>query len=219
MMQEHGVITVQEMTMKWKINDFIVKIKDSKFCYKSFFMSDPDGKSNEWFACLKIKGTKKIFFALSSERDGDFFATFSILDNTNLKKCEREFCEETKWLRKHFLDLNHLKENAATLLPGGTLSILLEIKIQSSKPQQVLQSSKNGCLSNDLNAAFADMDHTDCVIHCGEDEKMKCHSFMLGARSPVFRAMLSSGFQVRELYRKFRITTELLIGSLQDSFE
>ena len=55
--------------MKWKINDFIVKIQESKFFYQKFFMLDPVGKSIEWFACLKIKGTKKIFFAISMTKE------------------------------------------------------------------------------------------------------------------------------------------------------
>jgi hypothetical protein len=214
--QEQGELTVEETskTMKWKISDFIAKIQNPRaglfFLHLKFCMIETDGKSKNWGAFLRLCKNGEIRFDIVrvDDKHSNCFVTIStsIIDYKNLNKFKREAIGEfdvshrSMVKLKPFLDLNHLKENAATLLPEGALTILLEIKIHSAKPQ-AFQGSKNGSLSSDLNEAYTDMNHTDCVIHCGEDQKFNCHSFMLEARSPVFRAMLSNGFQVRLVYR------------------
>ena len=209
-MKLEGDLLFEEMnkTFHWKITDFLVKIQNTPLMFNNFSMLDD--KNEDFWTYLELY-KEKIKFGLLKIRDrsSDFYvsmSTSSILDNKNQNKFKGETIGELYFSRLsmtklNVLDLNHLKENAATLLPGGALTIHFEMKIHSisSKPQQAFQSHRNSCV-NDLDKAFTNMNHTDCVIHCGEDQKLDCHSFMLEARSPVFKAMLSSGFQVSLLY-------------------
>lgn len=206
-----GDVSVEEniKTFKWKINDFLVRIQNPgvqlQVC-QEFSMLEADGRIKNWVGCVKLYGRTELrFYFFRSDLHNDILVSLKIciLNDKNLKVLKREANGEghessSKGFIRigHFLDFNHLKENAATLLPGGALTILLEFKIHSSKIQRPQNLPRND-LSNDLNNAFTGMNHSDCVIHCGEDQKLDCHAFMLEARSPVFKAMLDSGFQVR----------------------
>jgi hypothetical protein len=203
-MKLEGDLLFEEMnkTFNWKITDFLVKIQNTPLMFNNFSMLDD--KNEDFWTYLKLYKEKIKFGLLKiNDRSSDFYvsmSTSSILDKKYQKKFKGDTIGELDFSRLsmtklNVLDLNHLKENAATLLPGGALTIHFEIKIHSSKPQQAFQSHRNSCV-NDLNEAFINMNNTDCVIHCGEGQKLDCHSFMLEARSPVFKAMLSSGFQV-----------------------
>ena len=206
-----GDVSVEDhsKTFKWKINDFLVKIQNTDVNYLSqkFSMLETDGKIKDWWGRLGLRvgmnDKNEIRFMLVRNKEySDSLGSFniSILNDKNLKKCKREAngISQTRCSVKinHFIDFNLLKENAATLLPGGALTLLLEFKKHTSKIQGSQNLPRNN-LSNDLNEAFTGMKHSDCVIYCGEDQKLVCHSFMLEARSPVFKAMLGSGFQVR----------------------
>jgi hypothetical protein len=201
-----GDVSVEDhsKTFKWKINDFLVQMENISL-YQKFSMLETDGKIKDWWGCLGLRfgmnDKNEIRFMLVRNKEySDNLGSFniSILNDKHLKKCKREAngISQTRCSVKinHFIDFNLLKENAITLLPGGALTLFLEFKKHSLQGSQNLPRNN---LPNDLNEAFTGMNHSDCVIHCGEDQKLVCHSFMLEARSPVFKAMLGSGFQVR----------------------
>ena len=82
-----------------------------------------------------------------------------------------------------FMEINVLKNNQASLLPGGTLTIWLEV----IKPGP---ESAVSCLSGDLENCFENPEFTDCLIETSTS-KLKVHKFILASRSPVFKVGFS----------------------------
>ena len=77
------------------------------------------------------------------------------------------------------IKVDYLQNNPASLLPGGTLTICLKV----IKPRR---DSALFCLSEDLQICMDDPQFSDCEI-VTSDLTIKCHKFMLGARSCVFK--------------------------------
>ena len=71
------------------------------------------------------------------------------------------------WGYSSFIDIDYLKNNQVRLLPGGTLTICLEV----IKPGP--QSSVS-CLAKDLEDIMNDREFADCEIQTSEGT-IKCH--------------------------------------------
>ena len=80
------------------------------------------------------------------------------------------------------------------------------------EPRSVKSDLKQQFLRDPDNPAFADM-----TLECG-DVELKCHSFMLAARSPVFRAALSQTGFLEEKTRRIKIE-ELDVDVLRQLIE
>ena len=78
------------------------------------------------------------------------------------------------------IKIDDLKNNQASLLPGGTLTICLEVI--KPGPQNAVS-----CLSGDLENSMEDSQFSDCLIETS-NLTIKCHKFMLASRSSVFKA-------------------------------
>ena len=71
----------------------------------------------------------------------------------------------------------------------------LEIDLIRSKALQQVERACRGSIAKDLAVQLADPSFTDWTLIC-EDERIPCHRFMLGSRSPVFKAMFEQdGFK------------------------
>lgn len=191
-------------SFNWKIKDFLVEINNGQNkptpLHQIFScITSTDNKETECVIIL-TKKTDKVRFGFTSFDNNRFTISYSIsiLDKSN-KKCftkevaSHEFgsdCPKKRLEKLDYPDYNQLKANASTLLPEGTLTILFDMKIILN----VVKRPQSKSLSLDLDEAFTNMNNSDCVILCG-DEKINCHTFMLEARSPVFKAMLGNGFQ------------------------
>ena len=73
----------------------------------------------------------------------------------------------------------------------------LEIDMVRSKALEQVEKMSGGLgsLAKDLAVQLADPSFTDWTLTC-ENERIPCHRFMLGSRSPVFKAMLEqNGFK------------------------
>ena len=81
--------------------------------------------------------------------------------------------------RHSFIAIDALKNNQASLLPGGTLTICLEVI--KPGPQSAVS-----CLSGDLENCIKDSQFSDCLIETS-NLTIKCHKFMLASRSSVFK--------------------------------
>ena len=79
-----------------------------------------------------------------------------------------------------FVEIDYLKNNQASLLPGGSLTICLEVI--KPGPQNAVS-----CLSGDLENSMEDSQFSDCLIETS-NLTIKCHKFMLASRSSVFKA-------------------------------
>ena len=80
--------------------------------------------------------------------------------------------------------LKRLTENAGKLIPGNTLTIQLRITVSNSKKESTTS------LVKDLASMYNDKEFSDMRIICGS-EVFHVHKFMLCARSPVFKGILS----------------------------
>ncbi len=77
------------------------------------------------------------------------------------------------------IEIDYLQKHQASLLPGGTLTICLKV-IKPGRDRPLFH------LSEDLQICMDDPQFSDCEIVTNE-LKIKCHKFMLGARSCVFK--------------------------------
>jgi hypothetical protein len=181
--------TVNVKSFKWLVTDFLVKIQSTAFkrcTYCEFKMLDTDGKSTPWVLALKWKRGDMIFFGLCCNNPSPIWGSYevSLLDSNNKKQFTkkdegREFVDEKLKLNslEDFLNIENLKNNQCTYLPGGTLTVNLVLKIESkAKPK-----TGSNCLATDLREAFTEMNNSDCVINCNE-ETFNCHTLMLSAR-------------------------------------
>ncbi len=95
------------------------------------------------------------------------------------------------------------KDLETKLQPLDSFEIKIDIKKYADSPRPKPECFE---LSKDFSTALSDMMFSDFTIVCGE-EKFDCHAFVLAARSPVFKGMLTSNF-------KERINMELKIDSV-----
>ena len=71
----------------------------------------------------------------------------------------------------------------------------LKIDMLRWERQQQVEHLSRGSLAKDLAIQLADPSFTDWTLIC-EGEMIPCHRFMLGSRSPVFKAMFEQdGFK------------------------
>ena len=96
-----------------------------------------------------------------------------------IQKEDRIFPSGSGWGFPQYIEIDYLKNNQASLLPGGTLTICLEV----IKPRP---RSAISCLSEDLQICMDDPQFSDCEI-VTNDVTIKCHRFMLASRSCVFK--------------------------------
>ena len=83
------------------------------------------------------------------------------------------------WGYSSFIDIDYLKNNQVRLLPGGTLTICLEVI--TPRPRSAIS-----CLSEDLQICMDDPQFSDCEI-VTSTVTIRCHRFMLASRSCVFK--------------------------------
>ncbi len=107
----------------------------------------------------------------------------SIRDSNELIKnsvqTENKIFPSGKGEEYRFIELDYLKKNQASLLPGGNLTICLE----GIKPGP---QSAVSCLLKDLEESMNDLDFADCEIQTSEGT-IKCHKMKLASRSSVFK--------------------------------
>ena len=84
-----------------------------------------------------------------------------------IQKEDRIFPSGSGWGFPQYIEIDYLKNNQASLLPGGTLTICLEV----IKPGP--QSSVS-CLAKDLEDIMNDREFADCEIQTSEGT-IKCH--------------------------------------------
>ena len=85
-----------------------------------------------------------------------------------------------------FVKINELKSQKETVLPNGTLTILVELNGVKDKPKDPTM-----CLADDLEKLTSNEDFSDVEIHC-KDIRLKAHKAILASRSSVFQAMFTN---------------------------
>ena len=88
--------------------------------------------------------------------------------------------------RPKFVKINELKSQKETVLPNGTLTILVELNSVKDKPKDAIM-----CLADDLEKLTCNEDFSDVEIHC-KDIRLKAHKAILASRSSVFQAMFTN---------------------------
>ena len=104
-----------------------------------------------------------------------------------------------KWLTRHKLkDEKHL-------LPGGQMTVYLELVVHSVSPEMSPNTRHNEDVRakrfKEVGESFVklldDKELTDMTIKCGGKD-FPCHSLVLSARSPVFKAMFQANMMESE---------------------
>jgi len=201
-MSSYGKITFRgNYAYEWKINNFLNRpeANGKEFCSPKFAVTDNNDKHGILYFIIFPKGFVgtsthvSLGIMLESEsREFELFYRLSIRDSNDLtvneiQKEDRIFPSGSGWGFPQYIEIDYLKKNQASLLPGGTLTICLEV----IKPGP--QSSVS-CLAKDLEDIMNDREFADCEIQTSEGT-IKCHKVILAKRSSVFKAMLQKGFQ------------------------
>merc|ERR1712150_85773 len=113
-----------------------------------------------------------------------------------------------KWLSRQ-----KLKNDAATFLPGGQITVYCELTVHYGyePAEEVDICSKVNKFKEEVGESLVklldDKDLTDMTIKCGAQE-FPCHSLILSARSPVFKAMFQANMKESE-------TREVIIEDIE----
>ena len=112
------------------------------------------------------------------------------------------------WGKDKGLSRQTLKNEAASLLPGGQLTFHFELTVHheasddvSIKEKEDVNNSSKLKRIKEVGESFVklldDKDLTDMTIKCGAQD-FPCHSLVLSARSQVFKAMFQASMKERE---------------------
>jgi len=183
-----------------ELDNFLKRPEANGKFFNSPSVAVTDNNGRIGILCLQIypKGDSRItthvslFIINKTKVDLEFIYRLSIRDSNDhfVNQFQSENCilkYGSGWGNTNFIDIDYLKNNQASLLPGGTLTICLEV----IKPRP---RSAISCLSEDLQICMDDPQFSDCEI-VTNDVTIKCHRFMLASRSCVFKAMLQDGFK------------------------
>ncbi len=130
-----------------------------------------------------------MYFCMVDECEPDWFSYTIRIKNDEELDFSKMFCPPTFFdctanMGKgclygdlKFKKISKLIQQRETLLPNGTLTVLVNIKNEIRERK----SDPSADLAYDLEYVFPDLEHTDFTIICGE-EKIPCHAFMLTAR-------------------------------------
>ena len=208
-MSVSGSLT-QSDTFKWKIPQFLKKLDDGEILSQEFSVIDLDNKSG--FCVLRIPKNKSldyvsIFLRNKSSTVLNLKFNISIEEKEGVRKktCtgNKEFgiVENKNWGSSQFISLDELKvKSSKSILPGGELTVVLEIEKPGIK-------SSTTCLSKHLGELLHDTEFTDINILC-KGEVFNCHRNLLVTRSPVFKIMCSQEF-------KEGVTGEIKLNSMK----
>ena len=200
-----GTITPLESvySFKWKIPQFLQRIESAEAMINitspPFPVCDLENKQGECTLLIQIlKASKYVGNVLQNECSSNLTMSYSAgLQKKNgkiirLKALSRhEYpCSgkaESSWGIKSFISIDVLKKDRKKLLPGGELTVVLEL----TKPEP---KSPTLCLSNHIEGLFQDTEFSDIKILC-QDEIFHCHRNLLSVRSPVLKIMCGQGFK------------------------
>ena len=209
----------------WVIDNFLDRPEKHQELIQSpqFFVEKPGGKTIEWYLCLYPKSyyysedNVAVHFYNAKKIPVKFSHEVSILDSSQRKRYVNKIVQADrtkepisidtktgvyKWLSRH-----NLKQDAATLLPGGQMTVYYELTIHneaskvSSRREEDIDLCSKAKRFKEVGESFGklldDKDLTDMTIKCGAQD-FPCHSLVLSARSPVFKAMFQANMKERE---------------------
>ena len=184
----------QSDTFKWKIPEFLKKICSGDITSQEFSVTDLDHKSGNCSLLIRKNESPNhvdIFLQNKSSNVLNLLYHFSIEDvNEGLimktRSSKREF-KDNAWGFPKFFTLDELKQKSSKILPGGELTVVLEI----DKPGI---NSQIEILNKHLEELLLDTEFTDIKILC-QDEVFPCHRNLLASRSPVLKIMCSQDFK------------------------
>lgn len=84
----------------------------------------------------------------------------------------------------------HANANEEDACPAGGLVVQIAFSLEQKLTNNNSQVSSMMGLSSDLQQMYEDRDSADFSLQC-DDQTLKCHSFILAARSDVFKQMFS----------------------------
>ena len=208
-MSVSGSLT-QSDTFKWKIPQFLKKLDDGEILSQEFSVTDLDNKSGNCVLYIPKKesqGYVDIFLQNKGSTVLNLSYNISIEDKDGVRKknCtgNKEFgiVENKSWLVYKFIALFELMlKSSKSLLPGGELTLVLEIEKPGIK-------SPTTCLSKNIEVLLHDTQFTDIKILC-QGEVFPCHRNLLVTRSPVFKIMCTKEF-------KEGVTGEIKLNSMK----
>ena len=181
----------------------------------SFKICDPEGKVTTWYLRLYPRGFEKTGDEDDDDEDCVAIVLFSNA-NSKLKINVEMFLLVA---RKHSIEFEAhelsrkignggiaiSRDDLLNWIPDDNLTISCDITLYGSGKtvsgckyvagaQKIKQVTTESCqqeLSQDLQKLLFDKDLADVEIICG-DKSLPCHTIVLSARSPVFRAMFKA---------------------------
>ena len=202
----------------WTIDNFLDRPEKQREVIKSptFTVKKEGCATSKWDLALYPRGYHYseddvcIFFYNVKKIPVKISYDVSILDlNLKKHKTTRELKIDSnsgnglhKWLSRQ-----SLKNDSASLLPGGQMTVYFELTVHSAPPE--VSPSPEGKEDTDsccnrfkevgacLVKLLDDKDLTDMTIKCG-GEDFPCHSLVMSARSPVFKAMFQANMKESE---------------------
>ena len=211
----------------WRINNFLDRPEKHPECIQSphFVVESQGCESTKWCLQLHPKGGRHA-------AGGNYVSVYvinlikipvkisykvSILDSKFNKKKETVPFPKKVTLKKepflsgigvhNWLRRRSLKNDAASLLPGGHLMVYFELTVYN-KPIEVspaLKENVDFCskvksfqqVGESFGQLLDNKDLIDTTIRCGGKE-FPCHKLILSARSPVFKAMFQANMKESE---------------------
>ena len=202
-------------SFKWIIPDFLQSVSKTGDFISSpnFPVWDSNNKSGDCNLKIYLKGkvnSNSVELYLYNQSSFARTLSYSLSleekegNESNKMKFEIEMAaKENKgdnFGSSEFIKLDKLKENSSILLPGGTLTI--NLNIMKPGPKSGVTS-----LSEDYQLSFLDEEFSDVKIKV-KGETFPCHRYVLASRSPVLKAMVRPGF-------KEGITGEINLDSME----
>ena len=191
-------------SFKWKIPDFLQSVSKTgeSIFSPTFSVWDSNNKSGDcslriypkgWdnndyvgiYLCNKTSNVRTLSYSFVLEdKEGD---ESWIRHDVKSQQFAAEKSKCDSWGTSKFVELDKLQENSSILLPGGTLTIILNI--MKLGPKSGVTS-----LSEDYHLSFLDEEFSDLKIKV-KGETFPCHRYVLASRSPVLKAMVRHGFK------------------------